>query len=254
MKRTPSPELDALLDAIGPDLGPVEDDHDVLAALAAGDAVQGRDPALWTPLDEAAVARLTRAAMSARDGAPSAEALALRPVAQAAADATRSRAGAVRGLWGWLTTPAFGVAFALAAAVLLWPSAPPSLPNYVLQAGAGDRAYRGAAAASESVATVSDGSVYRLVLRPETPVAGVGAGVFVRGDAGWRPLDAEVQVDESGAVRVDLRVDAALPVGDVLVAVVLKPGAAPSVEDVGKESTWEVALRHVVPGSGSASP
>lgn len=260
MKRSPSPELEALLDAIGPSSPPLDDDPAWLDALARGETPEGLDHEVWAPLEDDAVARMTRAAMAARDGTPSEEALARRPLAQAAARSdVRSdvrRPSAAERLWSWLRTPVAGVAVALAAAVLLWPTAPTtaSLPHYQLEAGLGDRAFRGASTAAEGgVVSVSDGSVYRMVLRPASPVAGVEAALFLREAQGWTLLPARLEVSEDGAVRVDLRVDAGLPVGDVTLAVVLKPGASPTAEDVGKESTWEVSLRHA-PGAGSSQP
>ena len=256
MKRTPSAELDALLDAIGPDCGPLDDDPALLDVLARGETPEGADPALWAPFDDEAVARMTRAAMAARDAAPSVQARSLRTVAEAAAKASPPvvRERAASRLWAWLRSPVAGLAVALAAAVLLWPSPPAALPAYVLEAGVGDRVLRGSDAAQEGPVTVSDGSVYRLVLRPQAPVADVAAAVFLRGPEGWRPLSAQVDVAPEGAVRVALEVDAQLPVGDVTFAVVIKPREAPTVDDVGKESTWEVVLRHVPQGAGPSSP
>lgn len=157
--------------------------------------------------------------------------------------------------WGWLVA-ASGLAAVLALLVLL-PSAPTSLPGYVLSVEGGARTLRSdgprpSDADDDAMRVLRSGDRLEVLLRPATAVEGdveAGAWLFTEGSAEPRDVTDFLQVADSGAVRLVGTVgqDLAWPPGrlDLWIAVG-RPGRIPRPEgrqSEPREGLWRIPLQ-----------
>ncbi len=214
-ERARDPRYDALADdALS------EEDRAALAALGDDEAMT-----VFTPLGDAAKARFADAAL----GALGAQA----PPASGAKVLPFRRTWVGRAL-------TFAVPLAAAAAlafILLRPAAEgPGLPEYRLDATAGERTLRSADPAPADVPRYGPGSRIELVLRPSTAAQGpVAVRAFLNRGGELQPWAVTPEVSPEGAVRIAGPVEKLLPevTGEVeILLAVGRPEALPDARDV----------------------
>jgi hypothetical protein len=216
-ERARDPRYDALADD---DLS--EEDRAALAALGDDEAMTA-----FAPLDEAARERFAAAAltaMGASAAAPEPEGAKILPF---------------RKTWaGRVLTFAVPLAAAAALAFVLLRPGPegPGLPDYRLDATAGERTLRSAEPAPADVPRYGPGSRIELVLRPSTAAQGpVTVRGFLNRGGELQPWAVTPEVSPEGAIRIAGPVEELLPdvTGEVeLLLAVGRPEALPDAGEV----------------------
>jgi hypothetical protein len=140
----------------------------------------------------------------------------------------------------WRRAASWASAAAAAAAALFLllhepgPGTMPPVPTYLAEVSGGTRAFRVEEGPSTGPHVFEPGDRFQVVLRPGTKTAGEGleARCFLLRSGDLRRLEARVQVDPGGAVRIEGSIGLDLPPGDwTLWAVVGRQGELPDPAD-----------------------
>lgn len=140
----------------------------------------------------------------------------------------------------WRRAASWASAAAAAAAALFLllhqpgPGTMPPVPTYLAEVSGGTRTFRGEEAPSTGPHVFEPGDRFQVVLRPGTQTAGEGleALCFVLRSGALRRLEAEVQIDPGGAVKIEGSIGRDLQPGDwTLWAVVGRQGELPDPGD-----------------------